>query len=140
MFNLNNYLGKWYEVARIENEFEPQMQNVTAEYTLNDDNSIKVVNSGYINNEFKEIVGKAITTNDEHLLKVSFFGNFYSDYRILYIDNNYQYAIIGGNSDRYLWILSRIPYIEEKILVELLDIIALNGYDRYKVKLTEQKY
>ena len=104
-FDLKRYLGKWYEIARIENEFSPNMDKVVAHYNLNDNGSIQVINSGYVDGNFRQIVGHAITTENKSILRVSFFLGIYSDYRILAIGENYEYALVGGDKDTYLWIL-----------------------------------
>ncbi len=128
-FNLNNYLGTWYEIARIKNDYEIYLKNVKTEYTLNDDGTIKVVNSGYFGNEYKESIGIANKTDDDMILKISFDSINFNDYKILYIDENYQYALVGGNEPHYLWILSRTEKLEEKNLVQLLDLAKEKNYN-----------
>lgn len=114
------------------------MQKTTAEYTLMPDGSIKVTNSGYRDGVYHQSEGKAKTTNTPGLLKVSFFWFFYSDYRILALDNDYQYALIGSKSKDYLWILSRNPIIDEGSLEEILTIATGLGYDTDKLIWVEQ--
>lgn len=128
-FNLNNYLGTWYEIARIKNDYEIYLKNVKTEYTLNDDGTIKVVNSGYFGNEYKESIGIATKTDDDMILKISFDSINFNDYKILYIDENYQYALVGGDEPHYLWILSRTEKLEEKKLVQLLDLAKEKNYN-----------
>lgn len=70
--DLKKYMGKWFEIARIKNEFEPNMKKVTAQYNLNEDDTIQVINSGYIDDTLKEIIGIAKTTNENNLLLISF--------------------------------------------------------------------
>lgn len=129
VFELVKYLGKWYEVARVDNSFEPNMRNVTAEYNLKLDGNIEVINSAFIFSDYKRIIGTAKTTDDEYLLKVSFFNDEYSDYRILFVDEDYQYAVVGGNKENYMWILSRTPHIDDDKLNELLEIAKEKGYN-----------
>lgn len=136
-FDLNSYLGKWYEIARINNEFEPEMKNVIAQYSLFESGFIQVINSGYIEGELKQIIGVAKLTDQPGLLKVSFFPGSYSDYKILYIDEDYQYALVGGNSKNYLWILSRIPDINSSVLLQLVNIAKENGYNTDKIIMTK---
>ena len=135
-FESEKYLGKWYEIARIDNRFEKNMINATAEYSLNPDGTIKVVNKGYdkIKNTEKMIEGKAKII-DKGLLKVYFVPFFGADYNILYVDNDYQYAVVGGNKKNYLWILSRRDILEENIYDELVKIASERGYD---VKLLQK--
>ena len=136
-FDIEKYLGEWFEIARIKNAFQSNMTNVKAQYTLNTDNSIQVINSGVIHTVVMEIIGTAITTEEDNLLKVSFFPNIYSDYKILYIDEDYQYAVVGGENKNYLWILSRTPHIDDIILYKLIDIAKDNEYEINKLILTE---
>lgn len=136
--NLNKYLGKWYEIARFDHSFERDMQKVTAEYKLLPDGMIQVINSGYRNGKFKETIGKAKTTDTSGLLRVSFFMNFYSDYRVLMIDKDYQYVLVGGNSPKYLWILSRTPHLSKDVLDYIITVAKEKGYDTDKLIYVEQ--
>ena len=137
-FDLKRYLGKWYEIARIENEFSPKMDKVVAQYNLNDNGSIQVINSGYVDGNFRQIVGHAITTENKSVLMVSFFPGIYSDYRILAIGENYEYALVGGDKDIYLWILSRTPDLDEDIIKDLIQVAKEKGYRIDKIRMTEQ--
>lgn len=136
--DLNKFLGTWYEIARFDHSFERDMQKVTAEYILQPDGKIKVINSGYRDGKFKETIGKAKTTDTSGLLRVSFFLNFYSDYRVLMVDNDYQYILIGGSSPKYLWIMSRTPQISNEILQKLINAAKERGYDTDKLIFVEQ--
>jgi apolipoprotein D and lipocalin family protein len=118
-FNLNKYLGTWYEMARFDFRFERGLNNVTANYSLNEDGTIKVINRGYDYRarKWKESIGKAkfVSAPDIAMLKVSFFGPFYSGYNVIAIDPDYQYALVCGKNRDYLWILSRQKGIPETI-------------------------
>ncbi len=144
-FDLKKYLGTWYEIARYDHRFERGLVGVTANYSLRDDGKIKVLNSGYkgsFSGEFSEAIGKAKIPDPENepaKLKVSFFWIFYSDYFILELDKNYQWALIGSSSDDYLWILSRTPQMDKKVYLECLDKLAKRGYDVSKLIEVEQK-
>ena len=129
-FNKEKYLGKWYEIARIDNRFEKNLINATAEYSLNEDGSIKVVNKGYnkIKNKEKTAEGKAKII-DNGLLKVYFVPFFGGDYNVLYVDNDYQYAAVGGGTENYLWILSREQTMENDVYKKLVDIAQKRGYN-----------
>ena len=136
--DINRYIGKWFEIARIKNEFEPNMTKVTALYTLNEDGTIKVVNSGYFYNNYKEVIGKATRTKENNLFKISFFKNYETDYRVIFIDEEYKYALVGGNYSDYLWILSRENTLDESIINRLVNIAKENGYNVHKLEITEQ--
>ena len=120
-FEINKYLGKWYEIARLDHSFERGLDKVSAEYSLREDGGIKVVNKGYSNRDkdWSEAEGKAyfVKSKDEGLLKVSFFGPFYGSYIIFELDKeNYQYSFVAGNSRSYLWLLSRTPTVSQDII------------------------
>ncbi len=143
--NIEKYLGTWYEIARFDHRFERNLVGVTANYSIRDDGKIKVVNSGYketLDGELSEAIGKAKIPNpktDPAKLKVSFFWIFYGDYYVLELDKDYQWAIIGSSSDKYLWILSRIPQLPDDLYADLLNRISKRGYDVSKLIKVEQK-
>ncbi|HSN49462.1 MAG TPA: lipocalin family protein [Flavobacterium sp.] len=132
-FNKEKYLGKWYEIARLDFVFEKNLNNTTAEYSLNEDGSIKVVNRGYnfIKSKNVESVGKAKFANDSNVgkLKVSFFGPFYSGYNILAIDYDYKYVLVVGENLKYMWLLARDTTMPEFIKEKYLKIAKDLGYD-----------
>ena len=113
-FELSRYLGKWYEIARLDHSFERGLEKVSAEYSLMDDGGVSVLNRGYSleDAKWKEANGKAYFVNDsdEGYLKVSFFGPFYGSYVIFEIEReNYEYAFVSGPNKSYLWLLARTP-------------------------------
>ena len=132
-FNKEKYLGKYYEIARLDFVFEKNLNNTTAEYSLNEDGSIKVVNRGFnfIKSKNVESVGKAKFVNDsnEGKLKVSFFGPFYSGYNILAIDSDYKYVLVVGENLKYMWLLSRDKTMPENIKENYLKMAKDLGYD-----------
>ncbi|WP_291860156.1 lipocalin family protein [Marinilabilia sp.] len=132
-FYIERYLGKWYEIARLDFKYERNLNNVTAEYSWNDSGSIRVVNRGYntVEQEWQEAIGKAKFVGEANVakLKVSFFGPFYSGYNVIAIDENYNYALVAGKNLDYLWILSRKTTIPDKIKERFLKIAGDIGYD-----------
>lgn len=128
-FDLNRYLGDWYELARFDHSFERGLTACTANYSLKEDGTIKVLNSGLKDGKTKVSEGKAKTTGTVGLLRVSFFGPFYSDYRVLMLSDDYSYALIGSGSDKYLWILSRTPKLPDADLQLLLQEAVRRGYN-----------
>ncbi len=108
------------------------MNYVTAEYTLRDNGKIEVLNSGWKDDKSKTARGKAKQPDPKSnpaLLKVSFFMFFYSDYRILMLDEDYSAALVGSSSDKYLWILSRTPSLPQSKLDRILAEARRRGYD-----------
>ena len=139
--NIAEFMGKWYEIARYDHSFEKGMTHVYTEYALEKDGKIQVINRGIKNGEAKKVIGKAKQPDPIEYpgrLKVSFFLWFYSDYYILELDKNYQYAVIGSSSDKYLWILSRTPEMPEAQLKGILQRMAQRGYDLSKLVFVEQ--
>ena len=137
-FKLNNYLGKWYEIARLDHSFERGLSRVTAAYSLRDDGGIKVLNRGFSAKDgvWKEAEGKAyfVKDADQGYLKVSFFGPFYGSYIIFELDHeNYQYALVSGPDKSYLWLLARRPTLNEAIKKGLIDKAAALGFDTNKL-------
>jgi apolipoprotein D and lipocalin family protein len=133
-FVLDRYLGKWYEIARLDHSFERGLDRVTAEYSLRDDGGVKVINRGYSgkDKEWKEAEGKAyfVRGQDEGYLKVSFFGPFYGSYVIFELDDQgYQYAFVAGPDKSYLWLLSRSPDINKEIVERFVQQSAALGFD-----------
>ena len=131
--DLNRYLGEWYEIARFDHSFERGVEQAKANYTQNADGTIKVVNSGIKNGKPKTAIGKGKTTDTPGLLRVSFFGPFYADYRVMLIDKGYSHALVGSGSADYLWILSRTPSLPENVKSELLAEAQRRGYDTDKL-------
>lgn len=132
-FEKAKYLGKWYEIARFDFRFEKDLDNTSAEYSLADNGSIKVVNRGtnYKTGKRQEATGKARFRGRDTVaeLEVSFFGPFYGDYNVIALDKDYQYALIAGGSTKYLWILSRTTHIPDETRRDYLEIATKNGFD-----------
>lgn len=132
-FNIERYLGKWYEIARLDHSFERGLTSVSAEYSLRPDGGVRVINRGYSekDNKWKEIEGKgySVDRKDVGFLKVSFFGPFYGSYVIIDLDReNYSYALVCGPDKSYLWILARAPRLDEGITKRLVEKAALLGF------------
>ena len=133
-FDVNQYLGTWYEVARLDLRFERGLSQVTAEYSLKDDGDILVTNKGYkaSSGEWSMAEGRARFADDEDIghLKVSFFGPFYASYVVFDLDEeSYQYAFVTGYNKKYLWLLSRTPEVSEELKTRFLQQADTAGFD-----------
>ncbi|MDE6396749.1 MAG: lipocalin family protein [Muribaculaceae bacterium] len=137
-FDLNRYLGGWYEIARFDHRFERGMDHTKARYVLRDDGKVDVLNTGLKNGKQSEAKGIAKLTDTPSLLRVSFWRPFYSDYRVMMIDRDYQYALVGSRSDKYLWILSRAPQISEDVKARILAEARRRGYETDKLIWVKQ--
>ncbi len=137
-FDSERYLGKWYEIARLDHSFERGLESVTAEYSSRDDGGINVKNRGFSTKDqkWKEVTGKAyfVGSSDIGHLKVSFFGPFYGSYIILDIDKqDYSYSLVAGPNRSYLWFLSRKPFLPEAKVNELKAKAERLGFDTSKL-------
>ena len=137
-FELNRYLGKWYEIARLDHSFERGLDNISAEYSLRTDGGVKVINRGFSikGNEWEEAEGKAyfVGDTDSGHLKVSFFGPFYGSYAIFELDKeDYQYAFVSGPSTSYLWLLSRTPQVDQQLIERFKERSQEFGFDTSKL-------
>ena len=142
-FNLQRYLGKWYEIARYDHRFERGLHYVTAEYSKRPDGKIKVLNCGHqdaVDGKEKCSIGKARPSHNGQpgQLQVAFFLSFYSDYNILELDPDYQWSLIGSSTDKYLWILSRTPHLDQNTLNQILEKARQRGYDTSRLIFPQQ--
>ena len=139
--DLKRYLGLWHEIARMDHRFERGLTDVTAEYTLKEDGTIEVENSGWNIRKGKrsKIIGHAKTTSVPGLLRVSFFWKFYSDYRVLMLDPDYQWVLVGAGNSKYLWILSREKSLPKEIYDKILIEARRRGYDTNKLRRQKNK-
>lgn len=143
-FDAQRYLGTWYEIARLDHSFEEGLSNVSAEYSLNDDGSIKVINRGYDAEagKWKEADGRAVFVEGENTghLKVSFFGPFYASYVVFELDReDYSYAFVTGYDRDYLWFLSRTPEVSDEAMEAFRDRAKAEGFDLSELIVVEQE-
>jgi len=143
-FKLDKYLGKWYEIARLDHRFERGLSRITADYSLRDEGGVRVLNRGYSakENEWKEAEGKAyfVKGTDQGYLKVSFFGPFYGSYVVFELDHeNYQYSLVCGPDKSYLWILSRTPEMKMDAKDKLLAKASALGFDTSKLIFVDHR-
>lgn len=131
-FELQSYLGKWYEIGRLDHSFERGLEGVTAHYRLREDGGIEVVNRGYDPEagQWEEALGKAYFVDDPDIahLKISFFGPFYSSYVIFELDSDYRYALVSGPDRSYFWILARSPELEPELREQLIGKARDRGF------------
>jgi apolipoprotein D and lipocalin family protein len=133
-FDVQRYMGVWYEVARLDHWFERGLVNVTATYTAMPDGSIHVVNRGFDSRSslWVQAEGRAVLAGKpgEGRLTVSFFRPFYAPYNVIALDReNYSYALVCGRTRSYLWILARAPRLPDDVLVELIGQANAMGFD-----------
>ena len=137
--DVHRFMGTWYEIARFDHSFERGLTHATAHYSLKNDGSIAVTNSGLKDGRLKTTVGKAKMTDTAGLLRVSFYGPFYSDYRVLMVTDDYRYALVGSGNGNYLWILARVPEVAPEILDLIVDVARQRGYDTDRLVWVDQR-
>jgi len=137
-FDMNRYLGKWYEIARLPSRIEKDINHLTEEYSSNNNGTFKVITRGYNTQkgEWKELSGiiKFADRKGVGMLKVSYFGPFYASYNVLDIDPHYKYALVSGSGLDYLWILSRETTIPDDIKKQFLAGAIAIGFDIDKLE------
>ena len=140
-FDLERYLGTWYEIARFNHSFERGMDNAMAEYILQDDGTVFVMNTAWKDGKFMVAEGKAKYKDPEGnpgALKVSFFWFFYSEYNVMLVDKDYTISLVGSKKENYLWILSRTPVPDQDLLQSVLEEAEARGYDTSKLIWVDQ--
>ena len=132
-FDTQRYLGKWYEIARLDHRFERGLTNVTAVYTAREDGSIGVLNRGFDpeKGEWQQAEGRANLAGEPGtgMLKVSFFGPFYGGYNVVELDPDYQLSLVSGPDRSYLWILARQPDQPRDAVERFVKRAAELGFD-----------
>jgi apolipoprotein D and lipocalin family protein len=143
--DVQRYLGRWYEIARFQSGFEKTIVGATAEYSLRPDGRIQVVNSGFkkdLDGPYTEVKAVAWVPDSSRpgALKVKFFNLFAADYLIFGLDQEgYSWALVGGDSRKFLWFLSRTPTVSADLLAKMKSIAVSQGYDLADLYLVPQK-
>jgi len=142
-FKLNQYLGKWYEIARLDHRFERGLNRVTAEYSLREKGGMTIKNRGYMvmHQEWRESEAKASFVGESNVghLKVSYLPLTYQSYGIFELDEDYQYAFVCGDDTNYLWLLARTPQVDEYIIDEFVEKVQALGFDTSKLIYVNHK-
>jgi apolipoprotein D and lipocalin family protein len=138
--DLERYLGKWYEIARLPTSFQEGCTETTATYSLLANGKVSVLNECLRKGKPKTAKGTAKVADKTTgaKLKVTFFWPFSADYWIIKLGENYEYAVVGTPSRKYLWILSRTPQMREMLFLELVEFAKSKGFNMDKLIRTRQ--
>ena len=140
-FELSRYLGTWYEIARLDHSFERGLSHIKANYALNTDGTVRVINSGLDEKtgEPRQVEGKAkfVRGVDEGFLKVSFYGPFYGSYIVFELDD-YQHALVTSYNRDYLWLLARTPAISAEQQEALISKARALGFNTDELIFVDQ--
>lgn len=142
--DLNQYMGEWYEIARLPVSFEKNCIGTKARYTLQDDGSVEVLNTCYKgswNGKLTSARGKATVADPQTnaKLKVQFFWPFSGDYWILEVGNGYEYALVGEPTRENLWVLSRTPQLDLQLLHNIVAKAERLGFNTSQLVYTAQQ-
>jgi apolipoprotein D and lipocalin family protein len=136
------YMGKWYEIARLPNRFEKGCDGVTAEYALQKDGTVSVLNTcrkGGPQGPARTASAKAWAVDPSgSRYKVSFFRPFKAPYWIIELDPEYRWAAVGHPERKYLWILSRDKTLPPGVEKDLLAKLQALGYDTARLERPQQ--
>lgn len=142
-FEAERYLGRWYEIARLDHSFERDLVNVSAEYSRRDDGAVRVLNRGYDTekDEWNDIEGVArfVGKETEAYLKVSFFGPFYGSYVVFELADDYSHAFVAGFNRDYLWLLSRTPEVSPELRARFIASAQALGFETQELIWVEQE-
>lgn len=129
-FDVGRYVGTWHEIARLPQWFERDLNQVTATYSL-DGETLRIVNRGVRNGEKKiaTAVGHFKGAHDVGEFRISFFRPFYGDYRILWLSEKYDCALVTSSDRSSFWVLARTPTIPVERRDELLKKASAWGFD-----------
>jgi apolipoprotein D and lipocalin family protein len=141
--DLSRYTGTWYEIASFPQRFQKGCTSTTATYTLRPDGRLEVLNRcarDSLNGRVTVARGRArvVDPKTNAKLKVSFFRPFWGDYWIIDLGRDYEYAVVGHPSRKYLWILSRTPAMPSSVYEGILGRLRTQGYDVSRLRTTLQ--
>lgn len=142
-FEINRYMGSWYEIARLDHRFERGLNKISATYSLREDGGVNVINKGWnqADGKWEQAEGKAyfVEQPDKGRLKVSFFGPFYGGYNIIELDKeDYTYSMVTGPDKSYFWILSRTRKMPKATLEALIEKAKQLGFATDKLIFVNQ--
>jgi apolipoprotein D and lipocalin family protein len=142
--DVTRYMGTWFEIAKFPQRFEKGLVGITATYSLLPNGKVRVINAGYqgdLNGKLRMANGKAwvVDTGTNAKLKVSFFWPFAADYWIIELGKDYEHAVVGDASRKYLWILSRTPQMDGSVYKDLLERSRQKGFDISRLEKNPQK-
>ncbi|MFC1612130.1 lipocalin family protein [Myxococcota bacterium] len=141
--DLSRYVGTWYEIASFPQRFQKGCTGTTANYTLQEDGEIRVLNrcrKGSLQGKEDSAEGRARVTDPvtNAKLEVTFFWPFWGEYWIVDLDPDYQFAVVGHPGRDYLWILSRTPSMEKEVYTDILERLRNKSYQVERLQRTVQ--
>lgn len=140
--SLPRYMGRWYEHARFENWFEAGMDAVYTDYRLRSDGQVEVLNCGTTAKGRRKLSKGRGICRDTGSLRVSFVPPYFwfrAPYNILYVDPEYQSALVSGDGSDFLWLLTRKAQPPQELVSTLLSQARLRGFNTEQLRYTKQE-
>ena len=141
--DLNRFMGDWYVIANIPTFIETDAVNAIESYEMNQDGSIATTFTFYEGSpdgERKQYnpTGFIVDQESNALWDMQFIWPFKAEYRVIYLDEDYQITIIGRSKRDYVWLMARLPVIGDDTYDKLLKYMASQGYDIEKIQRVPQ--
>lgn len=139
LFEPARYAGTWYEIASYQTPFQKGCTQTKATYATLPDGRLSVFNTCMVDGKTKSISGSATVTGPGRLeVKFASVPFVKAPYWVLWVDEDYQTAVVGVPSGRAGWILNRSPTLRADRLQAAKDILKFNGYALSQLKMTPQ--
>lgn len=142
--DLSRFMGDWYVIGNIPTSIETEAYNAVESYKLEKDGTIATTftfNQGGFDGKQKTYHPKGFvrdtTTNAEWGMQ--FIWPIKADYRIIYLDDDYQLTVVGRNKRDYVWIMARSPSIADAQYDEMIELVAGVGYDISQMRKVPQQ-
>ncbi|NNF18017.1 MAG: hypothetical protein HKN70_14830 [Gammaproteobacteria bacterium] len=137
--DLERFMGDWYVIASIPTFIEKHAYNAIETYELEEPGVIATTftfNKGGPDGPRKTYhpTGYVYDTESNAIWGMQFIWPFKGDYKVVYVDPDYQHTIIGRSKRDYVWIMSRSPNISAADYSALKDIVARQKYDPEKLR------
>jgi apolipoprotein D and lipocalin family protein len=132
--DLDRFMGDWYVIATIPTFLERDAYNPIETYMLNSDGTIATTftfNKGSLNGPTKIYRPRGFIKDrrTNAIWDMQFVWPIKADYRIVYLDDDYQQTIIGRNSRDFVWVMARTPRISEQDYLNLVTMVGSLGYN-----------
>ena len=142
--DLERFMGDWYVIANIPTSIEKGAHNAVESYRLDDDGTIATTftfRDGGFEGELKTYEPRGFVNDESNAIwGMQFIWPIKADYRIIYLDDDYQVTVIGRNKRDYVWIMARMPVIGEAEYANILAMLESVGYDVSEVQEVPQRW
>jgi apolipoprotein D and lipocalin family protein len=143
--DLSRFMGDWYVIANIPTFIEKDAHNAKESYHLADDGSIETTftfRAGSFDGKIKTYHprGFVLDSKTNAIWGMRFIWPFKSDFRIVYLSDDYSQTIVGRQARDYVWIMARTPVISDSDYKKMTDFLGSQGYDVSKIQKVPQQW